>query len=172
VIFISRSNFLPANDVVAYLNNPMIEFRPYIPEYFSIAESIFDSNTPEFVHPDEKKDLYKFLSEEVGDVHYSILFVDGKGAGMCGYHVDEQKNEGTLCWGLLHRDYHGRRLGEVMLLHRIAEMRNVSPNIKIKCRTSQVTEAFFAKYGFVTVYSEDNFWGEGLHLRTMELLSH
>ena len=148
----------------------MIEFRRYIPAYLLIAESIFDSNSPWFVHPEEKEDMYKFLTEELSELVYWIMFVDGIGVGMCGYHYDQEKDEGILCWGLLHQDHHGKHLGEKMLLHRIDELKKISPSVKIICRTSQITEGFFARYGFKTLHAEDNYWAPGLHLRTMQLL--
>jgi hypothetical protein len=39
---------------------------------------------------------------------------------------------------------------------------------KISLMTSQLTDAFYAKFGFVTTKSEDDYWFKGMHLRYME----
>jgi [ribosomal protein S18]-alanine N-acetyltransferase len=146
-----------------------LEFIPYRKEFLQHAEAIFDSNVPDFVAPEEKQDLLFFLEKETQDLSYYILFSEGEALGMCGYHIDKDKNEAILCWGLLHRKAHSRKLGSAMLQFRIEEIRKISSSAKIICRTSHVTEGFFAKFGFKTIEKKENYWGEGLHLRKMVL---
>ncbi|MBC7862092.1 MAG: GNAT family N-acetyltransferase [Bacteroidia bacterium] len=146
-----------------------MEFIPYKSEFLQYAEEIFDSNVPDFVGAEEKENLQFFLEKETSELSYFIVFNENEAVGMCGYCFEKEKDEAVLCWGLLHRKHHLKKIGTKMLQFRIAEIKKISATAKIICRTSQVTEGFFAKFGFKTFEAKENYWGEGLHLRSMIL---
>jgi len=130
-----------------HLDKLIEAFKSNIPDYFALHEL----------------DLFISYFDRT-DYPYYIVEHEGNIVGGGGIAPEETEEVVTLTWGFIHRDFHGNKLGEALLLHRLQEMKRLYPGWIVKSDTSQLTEAFFGKYGFEVVYREDNHWFEGLHL--------
>lgn len=135
-------------------------FANYTPEHHKAGcLAAFDSNVPHYFDTSERQDFETFLDQEAGD--YVVMLEDNKVIGCGG--VALNNDEAVLCWGLLHADWHGRGLGRALLEQRLKMAEAMPQARRIVCATSQHTEAFYAKKGFITQRRINDGWAPGLH---------
>ena len=139
---------------------------PYKIEYFEQVIEIFKSNIPKFFHHTELNEFINFLKHP--DIEYFILEDNGVIVGAGGIGLNEDQSV-SLCWGMIDKRKQSNRFGEFLLLERIKLINNKFPKHKIISNTSQLTEQFFEKYGFITIQSDEDYWAPGIHLRKMVL---
>jgi [ribosomal protein S18]-alanine N-acetyltransferase len=126
--------------------------------------NVFQSNVPDYFAQSELIDLIEHLDQKESD--YYVIVQNNEIVGGGGIALEEDDTV-SICWGMVRRDYHKKGMGKLLLEFRLRKIQEHFPGKKICVRTSQHTEAFFHKFGFRTIYSEKNYWAEGLDLFTM-----
>ncbi|WOB50325.1 GNAT family N-acetyltransferase [Xanthomonas hydrangeae] len=88
------------------------------------------------------------------------------GAGRC---AEALGSTASLCWGMVHPTLHRQGLGTDLLLARLEALR-LTPNIqRVVLDTSQHTQAFYARFGFVAQHVVRDGYGAGLDRWDMAL---
>lgn len=132
-----------------------LQFRNYCPEDSEAVKEIFCSNIPKYFNRSEEAGLREFLSRE--RPNYYVLAVGGKILGAGGIALNDDDTV-SLCWGMVHNDHLGTGLGKALTDYRIAKARTIFGEKPLVIVTSQHTEGFYQKYGFVTVeFTRDGF---------------
>lgn len=143
-----------------------LTFRPYTPADAPACLAILDSNTPPYFDPKERPDFVSFL--ERMPCPYFVLEKDEQLVA-CGGYGEDKNGDIVLAWGMVHRDLHRQGLGSILLQERIADIRANHPGKRIVIDTSQHSQEFFRRQGFVITDQKENFYGPGLHRVDMEL---
>ena len=128
----------------------------------------FRNNIPNYFSADEEKDLVGYLAGH-GNT-YLVIELDGRVVGGCGYVLDDEET-GIVAWSFLDPDFAGKGFGRQIVNACLDHLKKI-PTVKLlRVNTSQLTDGFFSKFGFKTVYTEKDHWGEGLDLVRMEMPS-
>ena len=122
-----------------------MDLRPYTAADRDGCLAVFDSNTPDFFAPSERADYEKFLDSQDGS--YFVMENEGRLLGCGGYALDNQ-TQGSLIWGMIHRDWHRNGLGRYLLYYRMKKMTDSGTLQVVRLDTSQRTAPFFEKQGF------------------------
>ncbi len=128
---------------------------------------VFDSNVGDFLHRDEREDFAGWLAATQG--RYLSLEWGGRVIGCSGYALESTGRAGRpaaelrMIWGLLHRDFHGRGLGEFMLLERLLRGAAELPVTSASLGTTPRVAPFFERFGFRRIQYLPDGWGPGLH---------
>jgi GNAT superfamily N-acetyltransferase len=151
---------------VASVSN--MEVRAYARNDQDACVTIFESNTPDYFDPHDRADLIAFLDDLPGP--YFVCAMPGRGVVACGgYYTRPEAQLAGLTWGMVHRDFHRHGIGRRMLEYRLSEIR-ANPAIRVvRARTTQVSEAFFRRCGFVAADRRPGGFGPGLDLVELEL---
>jgi len=115
------------NPLERELNPPLqlpVVFRPYQKNDFDSLSEIYDLNAPNRFPEDHKDTFIKFLTETENGIMIGEL--NGKPISCAGL-VDHGSGVFMLCYGLVHPDYKGNRIGSTMTLLRIAATAKNSP---------------------------------------------
>lgn len=127
---------------------------------------IIRDNTPAYFAQEEEQDFSDYLDNEVEA--YFVVETDGKIVGCGGVNFDENKTIGIISWGMIHPDYHGKKLGGALLQYRLDFLKNTESVKRITVRTSQFVYKFYEKYGFQLIESKKDFWAPGIDMYYME----
>jgi predicted GNAT family N-acyltransferase len=146
-----------------------MRIRSYNSEDLDAVVSIFRSNIPKYFGPEEEPGLYSFMDERAED--YYVVEVDGEvvGAGGIALNDDIDPQTVSLCWGMVKQDHLGTGLGKALTEFRIDLARRKYPGLAITLGTSQHTEGFYQKFGFVTVEHKPDGYGVGIDMCRMRL---
>lgn len=141
-----------------------MNIRKYESSDIDSVISIFRSNIPKYFGPEEEPGLRDFLS---GDVeNYYVLELDGKVVGAGGIELNEDDTV-SLCWGMVHNDHLGTGLGKLLTEYRMERSQEVFGDKPMVNSTSQHTEGFYKKLGFVTVEHKPDGFGPGIDICRM-----
>jgi GNAT superfamily N-acetyltransferase len=145
-----------------------MEIRAYNRRDQDACVAIFESNTPEYFDPHDRADLITFLDDLPGP--YFVCVLPQRGIAACGgYYTRPEAQLAGLTWGMVHRDLHRQGIGRHLLEYRLARIR-ANPAIRTVCaRTTQVSEEFFRRCGFVPLVRRAAGFGPGLDLVELEL---
>ena len=138
----------------------MLEFRPYEHRYRESCVSVFDSNCPKYLHPDERADFEAWLDEVEGT--YLVMAFRDQVIGCGGFVVDAQEAKLSLTWGLVHSDHHGRGCGQRLLVERLLSGFSGGTATWARLATTPQVEAFFGRVGFRRTDHIPNGWGPGM----------
>ncbi|MGY2892921.1 GNAT family N-acetyltransferase [Deinococcus sp. UYEF24] len=130
-------------------------FRPYSPADLNACLALFDSNCPPYFHPSEREGYRAFLQDTADQGEYFVLEHDTEVLACGGIWVDAQ-GVGGLSWGMVRGDsqgegLHGQGLGTRLTDYRLDRLRQRPEVRQVRLDTSQHTEVFYARRGFVTV---------------------
>lgn len=125
---------------------------------------IFRLNVPKYFAIEEEQDLLMFLDNHAQDFY--VYKSDGQLLGCGGHNMKEDL--GILSWYIVHPDSHGKGIGRLLVAHNINLLKEKGFR-KIRVRTSQFTDKFYEKFGFVLTYVEKDYWAKGIDLYQMEL---
>jgi len=128
---------------------------------------VFDSNLPKYFSIEERQDFATFLKQP--SCVYLVMEQSGEVVGCGGYYVNRENREAGLCWGLVHRRFHGTGLGKRLALERLERILRQPEVGFIRLDTSQHTFGFFEKLGFVTENITPNGYWDGLDRYDMRL---
>lgn len=145
----------------------MLAFRTYTASDRAACLCIFDSNCPDFMHPDERAEFEGWLAHHEGT--YLVLEDEGAVMGCGGFVVEQDEPRLTLTWGLVHRAQHGRRRGELLLLERLVRGAEAGGATHSQLGTAPLTEAFFERVGFRRTGLAPDGWAPGLDRVDMRL---
>lgn len=136
------------------------QFRPYTAATDRAAcLAAFNSNVPQYFDDSERSEFTGYL--DTLEDHYAVVLLNERVIGCGGVAL----NAGTahLCWGMIHRDWHGKGFGRALLDYRLHYAESLIEVTAIALATSQHTEAFYAKKGFETQSVTQDGWAAGLH---------
>ncbi len=128
----------------------------------------FQSNIPLFFTKDETVDFTRFLdtfqNKPLSNKTYFYVVVLGHEIIGCGGFGDKD-NKGiiSLAWGLIHKDYHKKSYGEMLLKYRLYHINRLYPSKPVYIDTTQFTYGFFEKYGFEVTKITNDFYMDGMH---------
>ena len=143
--------------------------RPYRPSDKEACLKIFDSNTPQTFLVHERETFAKYLDNHAEG--YLVVETADQTVVACGGHViGLDGGAASLCWGMAHRDWHGKGLGRFLLTNRLATLAQIPKMKLIRMDTSQKSVEFFAKWGFKTYRITQDHYGPGLHRYEMYLI--
>lgn len=148
----------------------MNTIRPYTPSDKSEVLQLIKLNTPEYFTVPEHQQFSDFLDNEIEQ--YFVIEVDGKILGCGGINTSKEKRSGVLSWGMIHPDYHQKRLGSKLAIFRIERLKSIPHVDIIEVNTTQKTFGFFKKLGFETTKIEKDYWAEGFDLYRMKLMNY
>ncbi len=146
----------------------MTKIREYQPSDLEAVVGIFRSNIPKYFGPSEEPGLREFLGEFPRN--YYVIEIDGRTVGAGGVGLNEDDTV-SLCWGMVHKDHLGTGLGKLLTEYRIELSREIFGTKLIVTSTSQHTEGFYKKFGFVTAEHTPDGFGPGIDICKMRLES-
>ncbi len=125
--------------------------------------AVFDSNRPLYFADEERPMFADFLDRvlQKSTLRYLVMELEGEVVGCGGVGLEEDRTLASLCWGMIRRDKHRRGIGRVLTQERIEAAQELGAT-RIRCATSQLTEAFYARFGFETEKREAEGFGPGL----------
>ncbi|WP_028672181.1 GNAT family N-acetyltransferase [Saccharospirillum impatiens] len=130
---------------------------------------IFDSNVGEYFAPWERSEFIEFLdSLDVGPEYY-VCISDGQVVACGGVRIKSPIAE--LAWGMVHKDCHGKGIGTILTDYRLLYLEKSTGIECVKIDTSQHTEGFYKKRGFIVTKSIHNGFGEGIDCVSMKLVT-
>ena len=135
--------------------------RAYTPEDRAACLAIFDSNVPESFTLPERPHFEAFLAALPGP--YLIIELDGRIIACGGFAPAERAACADLCWGMVERSAQGSGVGRFLTEARLQRIRQEPAFTEVFLRTSHLTEAFYAKLGFVTERVTRDRIAPGLH---------
>lgn len=121
-------------------------FLPYKVAHKEACLGLLRANTPTAFDPSEMQDFRDFLDSPHGP--YFVMMKDGCMMGCGGYYIDPEERSAGLCWGMIDPAYHGQGFGQHLLEQRLTAIRRTGAADHVLIDTSQISEGFFAKFGF------------------------
>lgn len=136
--------------------------RPLEPGDREACLRLFDSNAPRAFRPEERPGFEDFLTDPPGPV--VVVELEGEGVVACGGVAaePEEPGVGSLCWGMVRQDQHGRGLGRILLEARIRALEAGGDIDTLRLETIPATVGFFRHMGFEVMLEEPDGYGPGL----------
>lgn len=138
----------------------------YRAEYKPDCIAIFMGNVDKFFDRGEVQAFEQFLDRHASEIPYFVLRDRGVTLACGGYVVHEGK--ASLSWGMVRREVQGRGIGSFLLRLRLRSLHRRWGSLPLTLDTSQVTQAFYARHGFVPVNLERDAYGAGLDKIVMQ----
>lgn len=142
-----------------------IVIRPYSIKDKSPLLSILKKNVPTYFHKDEIQDFEEFIDKN-GDIYFTVLFHNQIAGGVAWVRERKQKSA-VIAWIFFDPDFQGKGLGRESVNFCLSDMRKEKDIDKFRVRTSQLVFPFFEKFGFKTIYTEQDYWAKGFDLYDM-----
>ncbi|MBN6150855.1 GNAT family N-acetyltransferase [Xanthomonas sp. AmX2] len=147
----------------------MDAIRTYSPHHFDACLALFDGNVPAFFNAEERPDFMQFLTHHAAVWHYQVIERAREVVACAGYSISTDGTMASLCWGMVHPKLHRQGLGTMLLLARLEALR-LRPDVEqVVLDTSQRTQAFYARFGFVVKQVVPDGYGAGLDRWDMAL---
>jgi len=137
-----------------------MKIEKYKEEHKERCLEIFQSNLGKYFAGSELKDYESYLERYASGASYFVLLNDEVGVACGGY--EEVGEQVALCWGMVHRRYHGKNIGKYLLEHRMACIAQLYNGREVVIDTSQHTQGFYQKHGFKVTRITKNGYAEGL----------
>jgi ribosomal-protein-alanine N-acetyltransferase len=132
-------------------------FKSNVPLYFTQAEiAEFDHFLDTFM-----------LKPEGQRTRFFVLVANNIIVGCGGFGDKDNTGNITLAWGLVHKDYHKTGLGELLLTHRLEQIKLLYPSKPVGVDTTQFSAGFFERFGFKTTKITPDFYEKGMHRHDM-----
>lgn len=145
-----------------------MDILKYESKYRAQCIRAFDSNLGRYFAPSEREEFIEFLDSLPSDTEYFICLKNDRLLACGG--LSKNQETGSLAWGLVHNDYHGQGIGTTLTDYRLSYLKANSEVQVIKIETSQHTEGFYQKRGFVTTGTVTDGFGEGIDCVSMEYI--
>lgn len=123
--------------------------------------TLFDSNVPQYFMPNERNEFIQWL-DKTDRAAYYVMIQKEEIVACGGIYVDWDRQATGLAWGMVHHSRHKQGLGKVLTIHRLETMNEQFPGLDQYLETSQLTEAFYLKFGFETIERIKDGFGPGL----------
>ena len=134
--------------------------RPYQASDRDACLALFDGNTPRFFDPSERADFAAWLDTSTHP--YLVILRDGRIVACGGHALEAGGSVASLCWGMVAQDVHGQGLGRALTQARLDAIRTMPQVARVTMNTSQHTQGFYARFGFVGVKVTPHGIGPGL----------
>lgn len=128
--------------------------------------SLLQSNIPQYFAPEEAAGFENYLNNEIET--YYVIEEENDIVGCGGINFEDDHATGVISWDIIHPDFQGRYYGSKLLKHRLNDLKLMEGISRITVRTSQFTDGFYKKHGFVLLEVIKDFWAEGIDLHKME----
>ncbi len=149
------------------MDKPEFTFRTYTPADEADCLALFDSNTPKFFGPAERPDFERFLKRL--PCPFFVVEAEGLVIACGGYGADPQNGKIVLAWGMVRGDLHRQGIGTFLLQERLKVIFRENPAARVIIDTSQHSQSFFARFGFLATKTTPDYYAPGLHRVDMEL---
>lgn len=149
------------------MDKPELTFRPYTPADEAACLQLFDSNTPQYFGPAERPDFENFLKRL--PCPFFVAQAEGLVIACGGYGTDPQSGKIALAWGMARGDLRRQGVGTFLLQERLKAIFRENPAAQVIIDTSQRSQAFFARFGFLATKTTPDYYAPGLHRVDMEL---
>ncbi len=126
-----------------------ISLQPYCTDDREECLNVFRSNIPLYFRDEERAAFLEFLDRQ--ECPYWVMRERDTFVGCGGYGRRPGETAVRLCWGMVLQNRHGSRLGEILLLARLAAIARLLDVQSVDLGTSQHTQGFFERYGFHVV---------------------
>ena len=137
--------------------------RAFVPEDRDACLAVFDSNVPKYLAPEERAEFFEFLNDvNDRDCRYLVLVQDGSVVACGGLFIEPHKHTAALSWGMVDRTLHRQRLGSRLTEARLAQARTIPGIEQLTLATSQHTQGFYARFGFVATRVTPDGFAPGL----------
>ncbi|MGF1729899.1 GNAT family N-acetyltransferase [Photobacterium kasasachensis] len=144
-----------------------MDIRQYTKQHRDSCIKVFDSNVGKYFSPSEREEFIEYLDSFNERCDYYVYIRDARVVACGGVGINS--TIASLTWGMVHRDFHGQGIGTVLTDYRLSQLHS-NPAIEvIKIETSQHTEGFYRKRGFITTHVIKDGFGQGIDCVSMEL---
>lgn len=140
-------------------------FRLFEKSDLDAVVEIFRSNIPRYFTQGEEQGLRDFLNDDRGS-DYFVLEHNNEVVGAGGIALNDDDTV-SLCWGMVRADLIGTGLGKMLTEFRIEKARERFGNLPLAISTSQHTEGFYKKLGFITTEHTPDGFGPGTDICKM-----
>lgn len=146
-----------------------MRLRPYTPADRAACAALFESNLPELYGPDEIEHFLAHLDAPPGP--YFVLENDRGVAVACGgFCRDAQPGRARLNWGVVGRQWHRLRYGQLLLLARLTRLMLAYPDVeRVDTHISHYLATFLQSAGFVADRVTDDGYAPGLNRYDLHL---
>ena len=139
-----------------------VQFRPYTAQDEGACLGIFDSNCPRFLDPSERDEFCDYIRYNADRANYLVGELDGKVIACGGIFIDTQNAAGFFAWGLVRSSHHRQGIGSKLTQRRMEMARELGIKA-LHLDTSQHTQGYYEKLGFVATDTTPDGYGVGLH---------
>lgn len=136
--------------------------RDYMPQDRSGCLTVFDGNVPRYFDRAEQDDFTGFLNSKAVAWSYQVIERHGQIVACGGLAVDPKGSSAGLCWGMVARGLHGVGLGSLLTAARLKSARAIPGVEQVRLDTSQHTQGFYQRFGFVVEGIVPDGYGPGL----------
>ena len=148
-----------------------MEFKPYTKDELDACLELFDLNCPRFFAREERADYLHFLQllSDAGSAHTVYLLGWREQRLIACFGMAPVSPETcALTWIMVHPEYQRQGCGEEMMAQLFTRAAAARYR-KVAVSTSQHAVQFFARFGAVTLRSQNDGWGPGMHRVDMEI---
>lgn len=142
-----------------------IVIRDFQTDDLSPLVHVLKRNIPTYFDPSEEAEFVTYIGKH-SDTYFTAL-VNQQVAGGAGYRIDATGTAGYIRWIFFDPGNTRAGLGRAIVDRCTARLLELGAE-RIVAATSQLAGGFFAKLGFVTLRTEQDYWGKGLDLWLME----
>jgi ribosomal protein S18 acetylase RimI-like enzyme len=128
---------------------------------------VFDSNVPESFDLAERREFAEYLDHLPGP-YLVLLDEQGRIHACGGWARADDPGRADLCWGMVRRSLQGEGWGRALTLARLDRVATARDLDRIRLQTSQDTEGFYLRLGFVVIEREAGGFRPGLDRVVME----
>lgn len=147
-------------------------FKPYSQDNMAACLELFDLNCPRFFAREERSDYSYFLQQlpDSRSTHNVYLLGWREQRLIACFGVARVSSETcALTWIMVHPEYQRQRCGEEMMAQ-LFTLAAAADYRKVVVSTSQHADQFFARFGAITLRSQNDGWGPGMHRVDMEII--
>lgn len=149
-----------------------MDFKPYSQDNMAACLELFDLNCPRFFAREERSDYSYFLQQlpDSRSTHNVYLLGWREQRLIACFGVARVSSETcALTWIMVHPEYQRQRCGEEMMAQ-LFTLAAAADYRKVVVSTSQHADQFFARFGAITLRSQNDGWGPGMHRVDMEII--
>ncbi len=142
--------------------NPIVTDRAYAPSDQDACLALLDGNSPTFFTASDRTMFEAFLADLAVAWGYRVLERDGRLVACGGCTVEADGTTAGFCWGMVDRALQGTGLGTQLTAMRLRDAAAIPGVTRVRLDTSQLTQGFYARFGFRPVRVTRDGYGPGL----------
>ncbi|MGE7414149.1 GNAT family N-acetyltransferase [Methylobacterium tarhaniae] len=142
--------------------NRIVTARAYAPSDRDACLALFDGNRIPFFTDADRAMFEAFLAGLAVAWGYQVLERDGRVVACGGCTVEADGTRAGFCWGMVDRGLQGTGLGTRLTDLRLRAAAAIPGVTQVRLDTSQLTQGFYARFGFRPVSVTPDGYGPGL----------